>query len=386
MLRQIFTHDFILGWFAQFAFAAAHQMLYPTLPIYLSKSGAGEAEIGILIGIFGVSSLIVRPLVGRSLVRISERKIMMAGASILALTFAAYFVVLPFWPFLAARIIQGVGYAFFSTAVLTLSVNVSPEAHRGQSLGYFLLSVNLSLALSPALGMLLIDHFGFTHLFLLGLGLSLFSLSVSYKVTKRDVVSTEAPSAEDGFLFSRKALPPSVVSLLQHFGWGALIAFFPLYSISQGVANPGWFFTVIAIMLILCRAFGGNALDRWSREKVILPCLFAYIIAMGLLAFSKTLPMFILAAAIWGLGTAFCTPATMAYTIERAGTSRGPAIGTYTTGSDLGVALGPVVMGIIIRYTSYRTMFLCGALIAFINLIYFYFLVRKKGGRSDEHP
>jgi len=77
------------------------------------------------------------------------------------------------------------------------------------------------------------------------------------------------------------------------FVWGALTAFFPLYAISHGVAIRA-FLTTIAIMLILGRALGGKTLDLYSREKVILPCLFTYVISMVLLTFSKTLPMFLL--------------------------------------------------------------------------------------------
>jgi MFS family permease len=161
--------------------------------------------------------------------------------------------------------------------------------------------------------------------------------------------------------------------------WGALTAFFPLYALSHGVTNPGLFFATFAIILILGRAFGGKILDIYSREKVILPCLTTYIIAMIILAFSKTLPMFILVAVIWGIGNAFAMPALVAYMLDRVGSSRGPAMGTLTAIGDLGTGLGPVIMGIILRLTSYPTMFLCLALTGLINLNYFYFFLKRKG-------
>jgi hypothetical protein len=43
------------------------------------------------------------------------------------------------------------------------------------------------------------------------------------------------------------------------------------------------------------------------------------------------------------------------------------------------MSLGPVIMGIVIRFTSYPTMFLCLALAGTISLNYFYFFVRRKG-------
>jgi MFS family permease len=168
------------------------------------------------------------------------------------------------------------------------------------------------------------------------------------------------------------------MSSLSLFVWAALTAFFPLYAINHGMANPGFFFTIVAMMLFLGRALGGKILDLYSREKVILPCLLSYIISMAILTFSDTLPMFILVATIWGVGNAFLSPALMAYTLDRVGSSVGPAMGTFTAISDLGLSLGPVIMGIVIHSTSYRVMFLCLVLMGIINLSYSYFFARGK--------
>ena len=58
-------------------------------------------------------------------------------------------------------------------------------------------------------------------------------------------------------------------------------------------------------------------------------------------------------------------------------------MGTFTAFTDLGISLGPVIMGIVIHTAGYSVMFLCLALTAVINLIYFYFFVRKKGTSAD---
>jgi MFS family permease len=382
MIGKVFSRDFILVCFAQFAFSFVFQSLIPTLPIYLSRLGSNEVEIGVLIGIFFFCSLVLRPFVGKALLRTPEKKFMVTGSLVYALASLAYLLAPPFWPLLIVRVFQGIGFAFFHTASFTLVANISPEAHRGQSLSYFSLATSISGALGPSIGIFLINHFGFTLLFLVCSGLSFCSLFITYRLGRRQVVPLQDSSIEDGFLLSRKALPPSIISSLSLFVWGALTAFFPLYAINHGVANPGLFFTTIAIMLFLGRALGGKILDLYSREKVILPCLFTYIISMLILSFSKTLPMFILVAAIWGIGNAFLVPALVAYILDRVGSSVGPAMGTFTAISDLGICLGPVIMGIIIHSTSYPIMFLCLALMGIINLNYFYFFVRKKGGPS----
>jgi MFS family permease len=160
--------------------------------------------------------------------------------------------------------------------------------------------------------------------------------------------------------------------------WGALTAFFPLYALNHGVANSGLFFTAIAAMFFLGRAFGGKILDLYGSERVIMPLLTTCVISVTLLSFSKNLPMFILVAVIWGLGNALLTPALLAYILDQAGSSKGTAIGTYTLLSDLGLGLGPVIMGIIVRLTNYPIMFLFLSFTGIINIIYFYIFVRKR--------
>ena len=379
MTQKILTRDFVLCFFAQVTFVSVFHILIPTLPIYLLRSGSKEAEIGVLIGIFFISSLVLRPFVGKALLKIPEKNFMITGTILFALTSVAYLLASPFWPFLIVRLFQGIGFAFFHTASFTLIANISPEAHRGQSLSYFYLANNLSGALGPSLGMFLINDFSFSLLFLVCLGLSLCSLFITYKLGRRQVAPLQDSSIEDRFFLSRKALPPSIIGSFSLFTWGALAAFFPLYAINHGVANPGLFFTTIAIMLILGRALGGKILDLYSKERIILPCLFTYIISMIILAFSKTLPMFILVAVIYGIGHAFLMPTLMVYTLDRMGSSPGPAMGTFTAITDLGISLGPVIMGIIIHTANYPIMFLCLALTGFVNLNYFYFFVRKKG-------
>ena len=378
MTQNILTRNFVLAFFAQFAFTSVFYILIPTLPIYLSGLRSTKVEIGVLIGVFFFSSLISRPFIGRALIKVPEKNFMIAGTVLFALTSVAYLLVSPFWPLLIVRLFQGIGYAFFLTASYTLVANISSEGHRGESLTYFYLAFNLSGALAPPLGMFVINRFGFTHLFFVCLGLSLSSLFISNQLRRRQVAPSQNSNIEEDFLLSQKALPPSIINSLSFFIWGALAAFFPLYAINHGMANPGLFFTTIAITIILGRTLGGKILDLYSKEKIILPCLFTYIISMVMLAFSKTLPMFILVAIIWGSGHAFLLPTLAVYALDRAGSSPGPVMGTFSAFTDLGISLGPVIMGIIVHTASYPIMFLCLALAGILNLIYFYFFVRKK--------
>jgi len=374
MTQKLLTRDFLLMCSAQFIYSAISFTLMPTIPIYLSRLGAREAEIGILVGVFTVSSLLVRPFVGRALLRTPEKRFLIVGNLVAAFCSVAYLFAKPFIPLFLLRALQGSGFAFFSTAALTLVLSITPEARRGQGVSYFYLAINVSTALGPAFGVLLINHFDFTVLFLTCACFSLCSLFVTLRLGKKQGLPFEAQTAQDQPILSREALPPAVMGLLSNTIWGALTAFFPLFALTHGVDNPGIFFMVFAIVLILGRGFGGKILDVYNREKVLVPCLVIQMIAMILLTFSTTFPMFILVAVLWGAGNALLYPLILLSAVDRAGSSRGPAMATYTALVDLGTGLGSVVMG-----TSYQTMFLCLACMSLTNLLYFYRFVRTKG-------
>jgi MFS family permease len=334
-----------------------------------------------LVGVFGLSSLLFRFLVGRVLHDYAERSVMMVSALLFAITFVACIFLRPFWPLLSVRFFQGVSFACFDTAVFTFMVNVTPPAHRAQAIGYFLLAVSFSQAVAPAFGMFLFNQYSYTFFFLFCMSLSLCSSLFSSRLKSRGIItSNENASTQNNVFLERKIIVPSVTSFLQHFVWGGLITFLPLYASKCGITNPGLFFTANAVMLIIGRSLGGTIMGIWSKERIILLSIFVVMAAMVVLSDARGLPMFIFVGLLYGIGSAFFIPTSMAYALEYSGSSEGTAVGTFRALMDLGLILGPVIMGIVVRLTGYSAMFLCLAFVCFINLCYFQFYVRKRSG------
>ena len=374
-VRKIFTRDFILVFFAQFDLIIVCHILIPTLPIYLSRLGSGETEIGVLIGSFGVSSLVFRPFVGGAFFKNTREKLHRRPplcAHLFGLSLCA-----PFLAFSDGEGFPGHWFGLLQYSRIHTHCQYQPGDPWGTTYSYFFLAQNMSLALAPAMGMLLINHFSFALLFWVCLGVSLSSLFITHKLGKRRIPPVADFPHKDGLFLNGKALPTSIVSFCFYFIWGGMATFFPLYAIKNGVANPGLFFTALSILLILSRALGGRILDLYSKEKVILYFFSICVLSVIVLAF-RTLPMFILAGVIWGVGASLSIPRSWPTLSTAPGhSSRGPAMGTYTAFSDLGVSLGPATMGIIIPFTGYPTMFLCLALVGVINLAYFHVFVKK---------
>jgi len=377
--KRLFTGDFILGFFSYFFFLAAVNSLTPTLPLYLVRLSSNEREIGVLIGVLAVASLASRLFVGGALLKYRAKSVMMVGAFASSLTFLAYIVFHPFWPFFAVRLLQGAAWACIDTAAITSIVGIIPLAYRARALGYFMLAPSLAMAVAAPFGMFLIDQFNFTTLFLSCAGLSFCTLFLSWKTRGQSIeVAREATSAHSTSFLNVKIIAPAISSFLQLFVWGSVTAFFPLYAIQCGVTNPGLFFSAMAISMIAGRIFGGTILDTVNKEKIMLSCFSVAIVSLITLSLSRTMPMFIVVGAFWGMGAAFFLPVSMSYGFEYAGTSDGAAVGTFRAFSDLGLGIGPVVAGIIIPLAGYRITFLCLAGVVVFNLCYFQFYVRKK--------
>jgi predicted MFS family arabinose efflux permease len=380
--KEILNRDYALSFLGFFAFLAAYYALIPTLPLYLTRLGSSEREIGVLVGTIGVSSLAARPLVGRVLLRRSERLIMMWGAILFASSFLALAVFRPFWPFLIARLLQGIAFASLDTAAIAYVVRIVPAAHRARAISYFLLATSLASAVASSTAVSVANEFGFTVLLFVCTGLSLGAFLLFTKLrgeTARPIVISPLKNAR---FLEPKILAPSVLTFLVFFSWGGVLTFFPLYSIECGVANPGYFFSANAVMLVLVRLVGGKVLDTYRKETMILPLILISTVCLVALSFSHSLTMFVLVGLLWGVGGGFIAPVAMAYALEYAGSSDGTAVGTYQAFRDLGLTLGPMATGLIVPLTGYRVMFLCLALTCLFNIAYFQFYLRRRRGTA----
>ena len=184
-VRNMLTRDFVLGFLALFTFLIAFYALIPTLPIYFARLGSAEKEIGVLVGIFGASSLVFRLIVGSALLKYSEKSVMVFGALLFAITFLASIALRPFWPFFAVRFFQGIAFACIDTAVLAFIIKVTPPANRGRAIGYFILAPAFAQAIAPSLGIFLVNQYSFTVFFLICTGLSLCAFFFSWKLKSR---------------------------------------------------------------------------------------------------------------------------------------------------------------------------------------------------------
>jgi len=146
-------------------------------------------------------------------------------------------------------------------------------------------------------------------------------------------------------------------------GFGTINAFIAIFAQARGIANPGIYFMVQAIALLISRTFVGRLADRYGRAAVIVPGIILMAIAMSLLPLANGLPFFMISASLCGLGFGAAQPATMALLIDRVRPDqRGLATSTYYMGFDAGISIGSILLGIVSQYWGFGVMWpLAGA-------------------------
>ena len=107
-------------WLASFAFFFAFFLLLPTLPLYLRQLGASDGTIGLIMGCFAITSMVLRPWTGWGADRWGRRPFMLAGALVFALAPAGYALAGGALALVAVRLLHGAGMALYPTAAAAI--------------------------------------------------------------------------------------------------------------------------------------------------------------------------------------------------------------------------------------------------------------------------
>ncbi|SET51073.1 Predicted arabinose efflux permease, MFS family [Oceanobacillus limi] len=378
---RIWSRDFVFICLANFFIFLGFQMTLPTLPLFVKELGGSDKLVGIIVGIFTFSALIIRPFAGHALESKGRQIVYMSGLVIFVLSVGSYAFIGSIFLLLMMRIVQGIGWGLSTTATGTIATDIIPPKRRGEGMGYFGLSGNIALSFGPALGLALVDVISFTQLFLIcgSLGLVAFLLSsrIQYKKVEESPEKTVTAKFD---IFEKTALQPSVLLLFITFTFGGIATFLPLHAIEKNVGGISLYFFVFALFLMLSRTFAGQIYDKKGHLYVFLPGSVLILFAMLLLSWLPNTTVMLIAAAMYGLGFGGVQPALQAWAVEKAPNNRkGMANATFFSSFDMGVGTGAILFGQIAFLFSYGAIYVtaAGSVLTSI-LIYIYLLYKAK--------
>ncbi|MDP2623711.1 MAG: MFS transporter [Actinomycetota bacterium] len=362
-MHRLLTPRFAIAWMVSL-FSGLAFFLFVHFPRFLEDLGASEAQIGLIIGSTALSAIAVRPQLGRELDRRGRRPILLLGGAANSAVLALYLTVESLGPWLfMIRILHGFGVALAFTAIFTYAADLVPESKRTQGLALFGVSGLLPVALGGIIGDFVLGHWGFDGLFLAslafglsGLGLSTFLPESSTPAGRRSQVSFVRP------LLQRDLLPLWWLSLVFALSLNAYFTFLRTFVDQSGIGSVSGFFAAYAGTAMLLRVVGGWVPDRVGAKRVLYPAMVVFAAGFVVLSTASTGSSIMIAGALCGTGHAYAFPILYALSFGRAGrTDRGSASAIFTGLFDLGTLVGGPLLGALVTWFGYSSMFLAAA-------------------------
>ncbi|WP_368993363.1 MFS transporter [Caldifermentibacillus hisashii] len=379
-IEKIWTKDFILICLANFFVFLGFQMTLPTLPLFVEALGGRDQLIGLAVGIFTFSALLIRPFAGHALETKGRGSIYLSGLMIFFLSVGSFSVTASILFLFVMRIVQGIGWGLSTTASGTIATDIIPAKRRGEGLGYYGLSGNLALAFGPSLGLILVEHVSFQSLFIICaiFGLLAFILSsfISFKKVEQKEKATLVGKWD---FYEKSALKPSALAFFITVTFGGITSFLPLYTVQKGVEGIQTYFFIYAMALMVTRTFAGHLYDRKGHRAVFIPGTLLIFLAMLFLAWLPNSFILFIAAFLYGFGFGTIQPALQAWAVERSPKNRrGMANATFFSFFDLGVGFGAILFGQIGHWIGYASIYLAAALSILMSIGLYIFILRTE--------
>jgi len=367
---RLLTAPFVLTCLSTFAYYLSHLAALIATPPYALRLGGTEADAGTLTLLFIIAALIGRLPTGWAMDRWGRRPVLVAGTAVAFLSTMLYPAVARADLLFPLRALHGAAIGMFTTASAAMIADLAPAQRRGEGAGYYGISMNLGLALGPPAALTVIGRYGFGTLFHLAAVVALAALILGALGGETVVPRPTAFSMRPGALFAASAVLPAVAMGAMTISYGGLVTLLPLMGKVRSLGNPGAFFTMAAVFLVLARLVVGPLSDRWGRGIIIVPGLAVEAVSMLLVGLAHGPGLLLLAGAVYGTGFAMAQTALMALMADRARQAdRARAVSTYFTGWELGIGIGGYGLALLLPWGGFTGAFYAAALASALGVL-----------------
>lgn len=384
--EKLWTKEFVLVSLINFIITLMFFLLMVTIASYAKiEFNASTSSAGLVSSIFIIGALIGRLGTGRAISNIGTKKTLWIGLIFFMVTSLFYFFVANLAFLLINRLLQGIAVGIAGTATGTIIAQILPKSRKGEGIGFFSLSAILSTAIGPFLGILLmkIDN-GFVWIFSLNIVLSIICLLIyAFARINIPIISSNDQAIKGSFLskfIEPKAVPISFIALLIGFSYSGILSFLPFYAEEiHLVSAASYFFILYAVVVIFSRPFTGKLLDARGANIVTYPSLGVFAVGMLLFSQATTSWMLLLAAVLIGLGYGNFNSIAQTVAVKLTPPHRlGLATSTYFIFFDLGLGIGPYILGFIVPFTGYRSIFVWMVVLIICSIPLYYWLHGKR--------
>jgi MFS transporter, DHA1 family, multidrug resistance protein len=366
-------------------------MSSPVLPVFAREFGVSLAAVGMTVSAFGLARLIFNVPLGSFADRHGRRVLLVGGPLVMAVGMigagmAGGIVVLAFW-----RFFSGAGSAMYMTGALIYLTDISTPKNRGRLIATNQGALFVGHAIGPGLGGLIADQFGIRAPFfaIAGAGLlaSLYGfirLAESRPAVLPHSKQLEQPKSRRwrNVLGSRAFLGVAFINFALFFTRASsnntLMPLKGVGVLGLSLGQVGLIMTGIALINLALLPVSAMISDRQGRTKAIMPSLIGMAAALLLIGFAVDVVWFVVGAGILALSTGISGPAPAAFAADISREdARGLSLGMFRTSGDLGILVGPPIMGWIADVGGFNAAFAVNAGVVLVAVGFFYAVMRQ---------
>ncbi len=383
---------------ARMADGLGNSILIVIIPIYVTKLPktyihfATPVLVGILISVFGLVISLLQPFTGALSDKLNKRKaLIQAGLVVIGISTVMFIFANNFLWLLILRFFQGIGVALTVPASLSLMSMITQKSTRGGSMGVYSTFRMIGFSIGPVIGGFILVHVGFDLAFIIGAVLIAVAL-ILVQVWVKEVKDEEAPekAAErfrifDTSLLNRGIVSAGLATCLMAIAFSMVTTLENEFNSRLGISAFGFgiAFSMLMVGRLLSQIPLGHYSDRVGRKVVMLAGLVLMIPATGLLGEVTDLWQLIVLRIIQGIAAAAVVAPAFAVgaDLSQSGGS-GRQMSVVTIGFGLGIALGPLLAGIL-AVVSFRLPFLVVAVMLLAGgWVVYYYMPETISGRK----
>ena len=368
---------------ASFVIAVGFGLVSPVLPGFARSFDVGATAATIVVSAFAFCRLVFAPAGGRLVQRLGERPVYLTGLLVVAVSSLATAFAQTYWQLLVFRGLGGIGSTMFTISALALVVRLAPPSIRGRVSSLWGSAFIVGSMLGPVIGGL-IAEWGLRVPFVVyavalviaalvvGLGLSGARLRPAPEDAERQVLTVREALADRAY---RAALLCGFANGASNLG--VRMAIVPL--LAAAILDRPWAagatLTVASIGTAVTLQVTGRVADRHGRRPLIVVGMLTTAVSFGLLGLAllpglstpASLSVLFGLSLLSGIGAGFVNPAQQAALADIVGQDRkgGTVLSSYQMATDVGVILGPVLVGLVVDSMGFGpALALTGALAA----------------------
>lgn len=383
---QLWGKNFLIVSGINFLIMFIYYMLLVTIGSYVvTEFLASKSLSGLVAGIMVIGCLFGRFVTGYFIEIMGCRKVLYIGTILFVITMSLYLIAFNLPLLIIIRFISGIAVGIIGTVTGTVIVYIVPIHRRGEGISYFSLSTILAAAFGPFVGILLIQYVPFTTLFYFGIvvGLICFAIGLLLNIHNLNIGNSQ-PVNKNWFKLSNyiepKALNIAIVVMIAGMGYAAIQAYISAYAKEINlITAASFFFAVYSIAILISRPFTGRIIDIKGENIIVYPALLILAFGFILLSQAHSALILLLSGILIGLGFGNFQSTAQTIAVKVSPFHKmGQATSTFFILFDLGIGLGPYLLGLLEPYIGFRGIYFLASIISLFCIVAYYFLHGRK--------